>query len=84
MRNFTYELINTEHLTEEQIAEIEDGLYRGLYSCQQDFERELDLGHPINVMPDAIDEAYVTSIETDGDEEYAEVYVELDCSKVIL
>jgi hypothetical protein len=76
--NFTYELINAEHLTEDQIAEIEDSLYRGAYCCQQDFERQMDLGHPINVLPDAVDEAYVSSIEFNGDD----VYVELDCNKV--
>jgi hypothetical protein len=76
--NFTYELINAEHLTDDQRAEIEEGLYRGVYCCQQDFEREMDLGHAINVLPDAVDEAYVSGIEVSGDD----VVVELDCNEV--
>jgi hypothetical protein len=83
-KDFTYQLVNADHLTDEQRTEIEDGLYRGLYSCQQDFEKAIDMYHGINILPEANDEAYVTSIEIDGDEEYATVIVELDCSKVRL
>jgi hypothetical protein len=78
MKTFTYNLINTENLTDEQIVEAEEGLYRGVYVCQQDFERLLDVGHAINLFPDAVDEAYVTVFEVDGDD----VVVELDCSQI--
>jgi len=75
---FYYELTGTDKLTADEIAQVEDALDRRAYSCQCDFEREQDIGHPINVVWDAVDEAYVTEMDRDGDD----VYVTLDCSKV--
>lgn len=78
MKTFIYELVNADHLSDAQIKEVEHALEIQAYVCQQDFEKMLDLGHQINVLPEADDEAFVNNIEADGDD----IYVELDCSKV--
>jgi len=77
--NFYYELENTEGMTETDIEQAEQALENGLYVCQQEFEKTLDMYHAINVVMDAEDEAEVTKIEIDGDE----VTVTLNCSKVV-
>ena len=77
---FAYELVNADHLTNEQRAEIERALEARAYVCQQEFEKALDLYHEINVIAEADDEARVSRITIESDE----VAVELDCSKVRL
>jgi len=77
---FTYELINADHIADEQRADIERALSMSAYVCQREFEKALDLYHEINVIAEATDEAFVASIEFDGDD----VYVELDCARVII
>ena len=75
---FYYELEHTEGMTESEIEAAEKALESGLYVCQQEFEKAMDMYHAINLVMDAEDEATVTKIEIDGDE----VNVTLDCSKV--
>ena len=75
---FYYELENTEGMTSDEVASAEQALESGLYVCQQEFEKMLDMYHAINLVMDAEDEAEVTKIEIDGDE----VTVTLDCRKV--
>lgn len=77
MKNFTYELVNA-HLSDKQIKFIGQALESRSYVCQQEFERMPQIGHQINVLAEAEDEAFVSDIEFDGDD----VYVKLDCSKV--
>lgn len=75
---FTYELVNAGHLTEEQKHDIRQALAIQAYICQQEFEQLLDKYHQINVLAEAQGEAFVSKIEIDAED----CYVDLDCSKV--
>ena len=77
--NFYYELENTKGMTGAEVEAAEQALESGLFVCQQEFEKMLDMYHAINLVMDADDEATVTKIEIDDDD----VTVTLDCSKVI-
>jgi hypothetical protein len=85
--NFDWQLTNTEHLTDEQLSQVQYGIEIRAYTCQRRIEtEEFDgtaesiLGDSVNVIVDAIDEAYVTEVEIDEDS----VNITLDCSGVIV
>jgi hypothetical protein len=78
--DFYYELINTSGMTEEQVEQVEHALAHQAYVCQQEFEKMLDLYHEINVLMDAEDEAFISSILIED----GEVFVTLDCSRVVM
>lgn len=89
--NFNWNLINTDHLDDDKLAEFEYGIEIRAYACQRRIEEEeFDINDPngiiddcVNVDQDAIDEAYVTAVEVERDGDWVEVEVTLDFSKVV-
>lgn len=82
---FNWIFKNNEHLTDEQQSEIELAFERRAYVCQRRIEeKEYDgtpqsiIGDSINVLFDAIDEAYVTEASVCDDT----VDITLDFSQV--
>jgi hypothetical protein len=75
---FHYNLANHDHVDEEKVAQAKDALSKGLFTCQQDFERNPNTGHEIHIFgSNDVHGAYVTDIKIDGND----YYVTLDCSQ---
>ena len=82
---FTWTLINTEHLEDSKLEEIEEAFDAAvcLYACACRIEEEFDANNPaasigdcVNVDQDAIDEAYVVLVNVEDDE--VEFVLDLD------
>ena len=76
--DFYYELINTGKVDPDKLAQAEDALEKGLFICQQEFEKALKMFHEIHF--DSADASGAIVVKIEIEDNGCEVV--LDCEKI--